>query len=930
MLRTMLASLVVGIACIPVLSARPPMHVGELRQVELRSSQAVAGAAPAGAGAFATGRYRNLFREAGHSDQEITKKTDGAFQQLFHGDPNTQAVFYWAGENGNGRLAYLSDINNRDVRSEGMSYGMMIAVQLDKKAEFDALWNWSRTFMYHDAPAHPAYGFFSWSLKTDGTPNSESPAPDGEEYYTMALYFASARWGDGKGIYDYRAVADRLLSDMKNRGAITGPWTSRPDRVETDGADFNLEHKMVRFTPDNRRPDHTDPSYHLPAFYELWARWGPVADRPFWAEAARVSRDFLQKTTNAVTGLAPEYANFDGTPVTGGFNRWSGTFGPDAWRTAANWSVDWAWWAADPRERELSDRIQAFFESKGLDTYGNRWALDGSAQLEANHSPALVATNAVASLAATNARAARFVEELWKTGIPSGQYRYYDGLWYLMGLLHCSGQYRIWTPAWASPQTPGGSGPVGLFDQHGDVGAVKIPGSTVYDATAQAYTVRASGSNMWSSRDEFHFAWKKLTGDFILQASVEFMGKGVELHRKVGLIVRSSLDPGSPHVNVSRHGDGLTSLQFRRAAGADTEEVRSGISGADVLQLERKGDTYTMSVARFGDPYSVEQLSSVKLGEEVYVGIYVCSHNPDVAETAVLRNVRLIRPAKDAFVPYRDYIGSNVELVDVETGVRRIVYRVEDSIQAPNWTPDGKRLLMNRNGRMYSFDLAARTISDLDTGSMTRNNNDHALSFDGTMLGLSGGQPSVVYTVPVGGGTPRQVTPVGPSYLHGWSPDGRFLAFTGQRNGDFDIYLVPSGGGPEQRLTTTAGLDDGPEFTKDGQWIYFNSARTGRMQVWRMKPDGSQQEQLTFDDFNNWFPHVSPDGRSIVFITYGPEIPAADHPWYKRVYIRKIPRDGGKPTVVAYVYGGQGSMNVNSWAPDSRFIAFVSNSGGEE
>ncbi len=169
------------------------------------SAQPRAGAPQASGGAFATGQYRNLFREAGHADEAIRKKIDAAFQQLFHGDPATQAVFYWAGENANGRLAYLSDINNRDVRSEGMSYGMMIAVQLNKKAEFDALWNWSRTFMFHDDPAHPAYGFFSWSMKTDGTPNSESPAPDGEEYYAMALYFASARWGDGSGIYDYRA-----------------------------------------------------------------------------------------------------------------------------------------------------------------------------------------------------------------------------------------------------------------------------------------------------------------------------------------------------------------------------------------------------------------------------------------------------------------------------------------------------------------------------------------------------------------------------------------------------------------------------------------------------------------------------------------------------------------------------------------------------
>jgi len=395
-------------------------------------------AATAQNGAFATKRYRNLFQEAGHSPAEITRKIDAAFQQLFHGDPDTQTLYYSAGQNANGPLAYVTDINNKDVRSEGMSYGMMIAVQMNKKAEFDALWNWSKTFMYHDNPAHPSYKFFSWSMKTDGTPNSESPAPDGEEYWTMALYFADGRWGSGKGIYNYRAEADRLLDAMKNRAVISGP-TNRGS--ETDGAEFNAEYKMVRFTPDNRRPDHTDPSYHLPAFYELWARWGPAADRAFWADAAKISRDYFQKVTNPKTGLAPNYANFDGSTLSGrGVN-----FAADAWRTAANWSVDWSWWAADPRERVLSDRIQAFFESKGMDTYGNQYTLDGN-EVRNTHSPALVATNAVASLAASDPRARKFVEALWATPIPSGQYRYYDGMWYMMGLLHCSGEFRIWPP----------------------------------------------------------------------------------------------------------------------------------------------------------------------------------------------------------------------------------------------------------------------------------------------------------------------------------------------------------------------------------------------------------------------------------------------------------------------------------------------------
>jgi len=434
-----------------------PIHRTSLRRVTHLLLFALAACATAShvstttstspSGAFASGHYRNLFAEAGHSPSEVRQKLDAAFAQLFHGDSATQTVFYWTGSNANGRLAYLSDINNHDVRSEGMSYGMMIAVQMDKKAEFDALWNWARTYMYHADPAHPAYRFFSWSMKVDGTPNSESPAPDGEEYWVMSLYFASARWGDGQGIYAYRAMADSLSSAMIHRGVITGPWKSRPQRVATEGNEFNVEHHMVRFTPDMRRPDHTDPSYHLPAFYELWARWAPAEDRAFWREATRTSRDFFQRTTNPVTALAPEYANFDGTPVSANFNPRSSTFGPDAWRTAANWSVDWSWWAADPRERVLSDRIQSFFDRAGIATYGNRYSLDGATELETTHATALVATNAVASLAATDTpRARRFVDALWNAEIPSGQFRYYDGMWYMMGLLHCAGEYRIWTP----------------------------------------------------------------------------------------------------------------------------------------------------------------------------------------------------------------------------------------------------------------------------------------------------------------------------------------------------------------------------------------------------------------------------------------------------------------------------------------------------
>ncbi len=400
------------------------------------------GAAPKGA--FTTGKYRNLFLEAGHTQKEIDAKINAAFQQLFHGEKEDQPVYYAAGQNENGPLAYLTDFRNHDVRSEGMSYGMMICVQMNKKVEYDALWNWAKTYMYHAKPEEPGYKFFSWSMNTNGTARDNSPAPDGEEYWTMALYFAANRWGSGKGIYNYKAEADQLLDAMKNREVITGK-TLRGD--ETDGAEFNAEYKMVRFTPNNRRQDFTDPSYHLPAFYELWARWGPEKDRPFWKAAAQASRDFFWKVTGPTTGLAPNQANFDGTPS--GFGGRGSPFADDAWRTAANWSVDWSWWAADPRERQLSDRIQAFFAAKD-DNYTTRYTLEGTptgAPTNNPHDTALVATNAVAGLAATDpARAKKFTEALWNAPIPSGLWRYYDGMWYIMGFLHSSGEFRIWAP----------------------------------------------------------------------------------------------------------------------------------------------------------------------------------------------------------------------------------------------------------------------------------------------------------------------------------------------------------------------------------------------------------------------------------------------------------------------------------------------------
>lgn len=471
---------------------------------------------------------------------------------------------------------------------------------------------------------------------------------------------------------------------------------------------------------------------------------------------------------------------------------------------------------------------------------------------------------------------------------------------------------------------------IGVFADQSDVGNPLRAGRATYDTGNQEYTVDGAGTNIWAGRDEFHFVWRRLKGNFILTTRAAFAGKGVEPHRKMGWMVRAGLDADSRHAVAVVHGDGLTSLQFRKTKGAATEEIKSKVSGADVLQLERKGNTYKMSAARFGEVLTSDAVS-LDLGDEVYVGLFVCSHNKDVTERAVFSNVRITVPARDDVVPYRDYIGSNLEVMDVATGKRKIIYTATDSFQAPNWTKDGKGLIYNRNGRLYRFDLAKKTPAEIDTGFAINNNNDHVLSFDGKTLAIShhskdDGNASIVYVVPVNGGTPRRVTAKGPSYLHGWSPDGKYLVYTGGRNDEYDIYKISVTGGPETNLTNTKGLDDGPEFTPDGKYIYFNSTRSGTMQIWRMKPDGSGQEQITNDDYNNWFPHISPNGRWIVFLSFSKDVNPSDHPFYKHVDIRLMPVETMKPKVIAYVYGGQGTINVPSWSPDGKRIAFVSNS----
>ena len=436
-----------------------------------------------GDGAYKTHEYPDLFAALGHSPAESRAKIEKAFQQLFHGDGQEERIYFETGANANGTLAYITDWANNDARSEGMSYGMMIAVELNKKREFDAIWNWTHTYMLITDPKNPSVGYFAWSMNTDGTPRSAGAAPDGEEYFVMALYFAAHRWGNGEGIYNYQAEADKILRRMRHHPVLTGtspfrihpedppfvppdhPWPSpnnkrrereaaekgltlptfhsswdRP-REATIGPMVDEDHFMIRFVADTR-VNFTDASYHLPAFYELWARWGPVEDRNFWATAADVSRDMFNRVTGPETGLTPDRNNFDGSQMMGRDGKPT-PFSYDSWRSVSNWAVDYAWWKKDSRETVLSDRIQKFLYGQGIDTFADRYTLDGQ-PLSDRHSTGMLATTAVGSLAATEGPISRaFVEKLWNTPVPSGEQRYFDGMLYLMSLMHCSGNFRI-------------------------------------------------------------------------------------------------------------------------------------------------------------------------------------------------------------------------------------------------------------------------------------------------------------------------------------------------------------------------------------------------------------------------------------------------------------------------------------------------------
>ena len=472
---------------------------------------------------------------------------------------------------------------------------------------------------------------------------------------------------------------------------------------------------------------------------------------------------------------------------------------------------------------------------------------------------------------------------------------------------------------------------VGQFEGQGDVGDacdIGIPGSASFDAAKNEYRITASGYNMWFNRDAFYFLYNRIEGDLTMVADINFVGKGKVPHRKAGWIVRQTLDKDSPFIGAIVHGDGLIALQWRTTKGSemsDDLEILRTVKEFATIMLERHADTYTLSVAPDGKTFQIVGSVTMKLTDPVYAGLVVCSHDANTAETAIFSNVKL---EKQGVIPMNQRVlESTLETISIETGERQIVYRAREHFEAPNWSPDGKTLVYNSKGLIYTIPVEGGLPQLLDTGEAKKCNNDHGLSPDGKFLAVSSqhtpDNKSLIYVLPSAGGAARRVTSKGPSYWHGWSPDGKTLAYCAQRNNEYDIYTIPAEGGDETRLTSAPGLDDGPDYSPDGKYVFFNSERTGLMKIWRMNADGNDQQQITRDsEYADWFAHPSPDGKWRVFVSYDKSVKG--QPENKDVVLRIMPISGSKPRTLTNLFGGQGTINVPSWSPDSKRVAFVS------
>ncbi len=438
-----------------------------------------------------------------------------------------------------------------------------------------------------------------------------------------------------------------------------------------------------------------------------------------------------------------------------------------------------------------------------------------------------------------------------------------------------------------------------------------------YDDQDQSYRLTTITANQPTQ------ASTKVTGDFILTA---FVAHDRNAHRsaEVGLQVVEGAKRHTLSINLRGEA------QVRSGSAKEASPVAKGPKfGYSVLRIEREGTEVHCLAAATGEP--LQRIAHLGVaGNTLDIGAFLQAQDSSVAS---VWNVRIEIPVPDDYnASESGHLPSRLEILDVFTGKRKIIHTSDGRFEAPNWMPDSTRLLFNESGSLYTINIDGTDKTKLNTGFADRNNNDHGISFDGTKLAISHhrddlpGGGSTVYVMDLAGGEPKLVTERTPSYWHGWAPNNEEVVYVARREQDhYDIYKKNINGGEELRLSDYEGSHaDGPEYTPDGEYIYYNAAPTGTMQIWRMLYDGWNKEQITFDEYNDWFPHISPDGKWIAFLSFPTEINPTSHPAYKRVMLRLMPVSGGAPRVIAYLFGGQGTINVPSWSPDSKSIAFVS------
>jgi TolB protein len=479
--------------------------------------------------------------------------------------------------------------------------------------------------------------------------------------------------------------------------------------------------------------------------------------------------------------------------------------------------------------------------------------------------------------------------------------------------------------------------PPGIFESETDIGTLSHPGASEYDAAKKTYTLTSSGENMWADEDDFHFVWKKVTGDITLTADISFPATTGNAHKKGVLMARRSLDKDSDYVDAAFHLAGLTSLQSRDQKGATTREVQSYMSSPKKLRLAKRGNYFFMYVAGADGVFHLSGGSmKLALDQPFYVGIGACAHDKDGIEKVAFSDVDLAAAPASTGTPK---LFSTLEAVPVQSTDRRAVHVAEGKLEAPGWSKDGKTLLFASDGHIVKIPAAGGTPEPLKTGGLTHNGVHFGISPDGTKLALTEESKSKasIYVALADGGSPKGVTKLSPSWFQSWSPDGKTILLTGRRKvskldkltdaaigvieNRLEMYTIPVKVGLETPLN--AGEGTNPVYSPDGKYIYFDSTRgTGIRQIWRMLADGTKPEQVTTDDFANWHPHVSPDGTQVAFLTCDKAL--ADKPENKDIKVRSLVFADRVIRVISNLFGGEGTFGTNPWSADSKTLSYVS------